>query len=43
MQILEIMPGILSGPADFFGCNDFPILINSLTLRGVNLKTGIFV
>ena len=38
---LAIIPGILSGPADFLGCSVFPKSSKSDKLIGLKLKFGI--
>ena len=42
MHTLVIVPGILSGPEDFFGLSVFRISDKSCSVRGVNLNVGMF-
>ena len=42
MHNFVIVPGILSGPEDFFGLSVFRISDKSCSVRGVNLNVGMF-
>ena len=42
MHTLVIVPGILSGPEDFFGLSVFRISNMSCSVSGVKLNAGMF-
>ena len=42
IHIFDIVPGMLSGPADFFDFRDLVKSAISFSVRGLNLNVGVF-